>query len=495
MVELAAAAIISAVGLTGTAATVGTIVVSAGISIGIGAAAQALLAPDVDTQAQKYEPPQKGRSVVSDDGRKVTSKQPVPMRRMIVGRALVSGPLFFLEVKNPYLYLGIILGDGPIEAVEYAQINGSAVYFTEDFSAGFAPFRSGNLVHLYASFRTGTADQEIDPILAADFPTLPSTFRQRGVATAVFKCYWGFNREHHEALWGTSGINPLCLVRGSKVYDPRDLNQSPSNSSTWAFTDNAALIQAHWLTQRWQYPVANGEIDWNSVKRAADICDETVATRTGTERRYVAGGVISADDGHFDTARTLLTANSGRMYYRQGKIALESGAPKTSVFTITDRDIISGVSHRHSASVTQAVNRVRTLFTATDREWEKANGPIIENASYQSMDGRVNEQTIDLAFTNSSSATQRIGRRFLETQRAGRELHMTLGSRAQFLEAGDLVTVASRTLPYINGVYDLLSVVQSPIGSEVRLMEYSPLVDQWNPAADDLPFTISPASL
>jgi hypothetical protein len=494
VVEVAAAALISAVGLTGTAATVGTIAVSAAISVGVGFAAQALMTPDAP-EAQAYEPQKKARSAVGDDGRKITSRQPIPMRRMIVGKALVSGPLFFLEVKNPYLYMGIILGDGPIDGVEYAQFNGSSVFFGSDGAANGLPFRSGSLVHLYASFRNGDADQAIDPILAADFPGLPSTFRQRGVATAVFKCYWGLSRDHHEALWGSSGINPLCLVRGAKVYDPRDLNQRLSDPTTWIWSDNAALIQSHWLTQRWQYPIADGEIDWSSVKRAADVCDETVGTSSGSERRYIAGGVISADDGHFETARTLLTANSGRMYYRQGRIALESGAPKTSIFTVTDRDIISGISHRHSAPVTQAVNRVRTMFTAMNREWEKANGPIVESTVYQTEDGRVNEQTIDLAFTNTSSATQRIARRYLETQRAGRELQMTLSPRGQFLEAGDLITVNSRTIPYINGVYDILSVLQSATGSEVRLVEYSPSVDTWNPATDDLPFTISPASL
>lgn len=494
MVEIAAAALVSAVGLTGTAATIGTIAVSAAVAVGVGYAAQELLTPDLP-EAQSYEPQKKARSAVADDGRKITSRQPIPMRRMIVGKALVSGPLFFLEVKNPYLYMGIILGDGPIGGVENAQLNGSSVFFTENFAANTFPFRSGPVIYLYASFRDGSADQAIDPILAADFPTLPTTFRQRGVATAVFKCHWGLSRDHHEALWGTSGINPLCLVRGSKVYDPRDLNQRLSDPATWVWSDNAALIQAHWLSQRWQYPVAEGEIDWPSVKRAADVCDETVGTMSGTERRYIAGGVISADDGHFETARTLLTANSGRMYYRQGKIALESGAPKTSVFTITDRDIISGVSHRHSAPVSRAVNRVRTLFTARDREWEKANGPIVDSATYQALDGRVNSQTIDLAFTNTSSATQRIAKRYLETQRAGRELQMTISFRGQFLEAGDLVTVNSRTIPYINGVYDVLSVLQSDVGSEVRLVEYDPRIDAWDPATDDLPFTISPASL
>jgi len=491
MAEVAAAAIISAVGLTGTAATVGTIVVSAGISVGLGLAAQAFL----DQPQQTYKPQSKARSAVTDDGRKVTSQQPIPMRRMIVGQALVSGPLFFLEVKNPFLYMGIILGDGPIDGVLYAQFNGKAIYFSDSGAAFTAPFRDGPSVYLHASFRNGDPDQEMDPLLASGFPGLPSTFRQRGVATAVFRCYWGVNRDHHEALWGSTGINPLCLVRGAKVYDPRNPNQSLSQPSTWAWSDNAALIQSHWLTQRWQYPVAEGEVDWGSVRTAADICDEAVGTASGVEKRYAAGGVISADDSHFEVARQLLTANAGRMYFRQGKMALESGAPKTSVFTVTDRDIVSGVSHRHSSPVTQAVNRVRTLFTATDREWEKANGPIVQNTDYQSEDGRVNEQTIDLPFTNSASATQRIAKRYLETQRAGRELQMTLAPRAQFLEAGDLITVSSLAIPYINGTYDLLSVVHSDAGIEVRLVEYSPLIDEWNPATDDLPFTISPASL
>lgn len=483
-----APAVVAAAGLTGTAAAIGSIVVSTAISAGLGLAAQALLAPD----APNYQPPKKGKSVV-DDGRKITSQQAVPVRRMIVGTALVSGPLFFLEVKNPYLYMGIILGDGPIDGVEYAQFNGSSVYFTGNGAANSLPFRSGTAVYLYASFRNGETDQEIDPILAADFPSLPSTFRQRGVATAVFKCYWGTGRDHHESLWGSSGINPLCLVRGAKVYDPRDLGQSLSDRSTWAFSDNAALIQTHWLTQRWQYPVPADEIDWDSIKSAANVCDETVGTRSGAERRYVAGGVISADDSHFETARTLLTANSGRMYFRQGRIALESGAPKSPVFTVVDRDIVSGISHRHSSAASQAVNRVRTLFTATNREWERANGPVVQSSAYQAGDGRVNEQTVDLSFTNSASTTQRIAKRYMETQRAGRELQMTLGPRAQFLEAGDLITVNSSSIPYINGIYDLISVTQASGGSEVRLVEYSPLVDAWDPSTDDQAFTISPA--
>ncbi len=487
MPPVIAAAIAAAIpALAGTAASViGSIVFSA-ITYGV----------SEYLRAQNTRPRDVARNAFSDDGRKQSVRQAVPVRRMVFGRVLTSGPIFFYHVANPWLYLGILISDGPIAGIDSVQIAGRTITFNPvSFEATSEPYQTATDIFLYGSFRTGATDQAIDPLLDADFPGLPATFRQRGIATGVLKMHWGDNSDHHESLWGANP-NPLFLTRGRLCYDPRISGQSPTDVATWTYTTNAALVLAQWLITRWRHPIDPGQVNWSRIAEAADICDQWVP-RVGEEpeRRYTASGIVMGDDSPYETARQLLSSLNGGLVYRDGLYGIRAAAARTPVATIIDRDITGPIRQRHDAPLREAANTMRTVFTAPEREWEKANGPVLAPAAYIAADGRVNAATLDLSFTASHTTAQRLAKQAMEERRNGRTISTSIAHTLIGLEVGDVVRVALTTLSYLNGLYTVEQIGLNKAGLPVELRAYADTTFAWNAATEEQAFTLSPTEL
>src|SRR5690606_38031483 len=135
-----------------------------------------------------------------------------------------------------------------IDGFENLFINGHTVFIDQDGFATSVPFRDGDRKYIEVSFRRGTLDQSVDPIIARDFPDMPATFRQRGHATIVIKAHYGFGSgfeaqyEDHKRVYGDQGaLQPLVRYRGARVPDLRRGGVSLGDPSTWVWSDNAAL--------------------------------------------------------------------------------------------------------------------------------------------------------------------------------------------------------------------------------------------------------------
>lgn len=484
VVAAAALAAIPALGATG-AAIVGHLVVTA-VAYGIGEY----------LRATHGRPRDVARNAFGDDGRKQSIRQAVPVKRAVYGQVLAAGPMFFYHVANPWLYVGQLLSEGPIAGVDSVQIAGRTVHFSPATLAPVEePYQTSSGIFAYASFRNGSSSQAIDPLLAADFPALPSTFRQRGIATVVYKLHWGTNSDHHNLLWGASP-NPLALMRGRLVYDPRVSGQDPANPATWVYSSNAALILAHWLINRWRHPVPAALVDWDRIKQAADICDEWVPRlNADPERRFEAHGIVMGDDAHFETARQLLSALNGGLTYRNGLYSIRAAAPRTPVATITDADIVGPIRQRHAAPIRESPNTIRTVFHSSERGWERANGPILAPVAYLAADGRPNTVTLDLPWTVSHTTAQRLAKQAMEERRLGRTLSTSLHHVMIGLEVGDVVRVSLRTLPYLDGLYTVEQLGVGARGLPVELRAYADTTFAWDAATEEQPFTIDPVDL
>lgn len=433
-----------------------------------------------------------------DEGQKLTVQQSVPVQRLIYGRALVGGPIFFYECKPPYLYIGIVLASHEIDGVEQVLVNGRRVTFDAAGNIGTEGFVIGGIPYLTVSFRMGMADQLIDPILAADFAELPSTFRQRGHATAVLKCYYGADADEHGDVWGQGTPQFLFLVKGMKVYDPRNPAQSSSDAATWAWSDNAALCIAHYLTYAKGAQRSWDKIDLAALQQAANDDATAVALLDGTyEARYTINGVIELTSDPLSIILDMLTANLGRLIWRDGKYVILSGVPRAPVWTLTDESARGPMEVRMHRDRAGLVNSVRTVFTATDREYKTANGPVLTNSAYVTADGEEHAITITLPFTASHTRAQRIAKATMENARYGKTLARRESLDAIRLNAADIVNVEVGFLPVMGGVFEIESMTFDPETMEVEIEaeEYSAAMYDWIAANDEQPFAIEPAEL
>jgi hypothetical protein len=117
----------------------------------------------------------------------------------------------------------------------------------------------------------GAASQTADPMLVASMSNWTSAHRLDGVAYIV--AHYGYDKE---GMW--SGVPQLTVqVKGKKVFDPRDTNQTFGTVSTYEWSDNPALTFLDFITND-EYgkglPIA--KVNTTTFTTAANVADTLV---------------------------------------------------------------------------------------------------------------------------------------------------------------------------------------------------------------------------
>lgn len=445
---------------------------------------------------------------------RLNTRQDVPPQRKIYGEVLVGGPLFFEESKNPLYYQGFLLSEGPI--TEVMEVRNTQEIFRVHpviFGQAFEPFTNVEGRPLYVGrvklcVRQGLIGQAIDPILAAAFPALdPATFLQRGVATLVCEAHFGSDFDENELLWGSSRRpNPIALIRGVPVYDPRnprhvlptdvdDPAEVEACRLTWDWSNTAALVQADYLWDPKGGRIPIGSLDWDRIARSADYDEGMIGTNEGPLiKRHTIDGVVTAGQQPLQILQSMLTANRGFIARSRGRVWVQSSQPiDKPVITITDDHIKGGIELRRAQPKRSLLNRVRSRFIDPRQQWTTVDGPIRNRTDLQALDGDIYQSTLDLPWTADHRRAQRIAEQMLRDSRLGRSIRMPLMVDTLGLDAGSVIRVDLSIYPRANGVYRLTEVQLSGSLDSIVITgaEYDPSIERdWNPETDELPFEL-----
>jgi len=117
----------------------------------------------------------------------------------------------------------------------------------------------------------GQATQLADPMLVASMPNWTTAHKLNGVA--YIAAHYGYDKE---GIW--SGIPQLTVqVRGKKVFDPRDTNQTFGTVSTYKYSDNPALTFLDYITNNeYGKGLTQSQINMSTFTAAANVCDTEV---------------------------------------------------------------------------------------------------------------------------------------------------------------------------------------------------------------------------
>lgn len=424
-------------------------------------------------------------------------RQSVPFQRVIYGEARVGGALFFLDDSvPPYLVVGLLLSRRRC-TFRQAYIGVAPVEFDGAGDIITSPWdTAGTAARLRMSFRDGDPDQAIDPILIAHKADLPSTFRQRGHSTFVYRAHYGSSVENFQELWGQVQIPNIQIdVYGATVHDPREASSIVDDEPSWPYRNTAALVQADWLRQPYGGRAPESKLRWDEIARAAEYDDEIVGMKDGSfQRRYTIDGVVTLNQDPASIMAQMLSANRGFICTNQGRMWVTSTPPEEPILTIDDSMLHGGFEFRHTDPKQQLVNKVRTRFVAPDREYQMADGPVRIDAAYVAANGQELEATVGLPFTLSDARAQRIADLFIEESQLQRSLTANLPMRLLGIYPGKAVKVESELFSFMNGTYKIIAV---GISDDLRrlpvtLKEYdATLAGQWTPATDQADFTVA----
>ena len=514
----------SSAAIGGFASVVGGAIVGVGISIGVNYAVSALRGNGAAPLSGSGSGSGIGASASASASAtalnapaiKYNERQAIPSKRIIYGTAQVGGALFFEAVKPPYLYQGVLICAKQVSAFRQMWIGAQSISF-----AAFTPNSILTPVpvaglpnypgRLQVCLRLGSPTQAIDPLLHNDFSNLDASFRQQGIATAVIRYHYGVDYPEFTALWGqVSRPNPLFLVDGVAVPDPRNpghiLSWDPSDpnsvaaaEATWSFSNNAALVQAHYLTQHFGGRINPSRMDWGKVASAADWDDGLVGCKDGAFiKRNTIDGVVTLNQSPATVLAGMLSANRGFVLESAGKSWVSSSAPRNPVTTIYDGLLTGAVDYRAAKPKRDMINRVKTQFVASDRQYQTTVGPVFSRPDLQLLDGELLDATLSLPFTLDNRRAQRLAKAFLKTSRLGAQL--TCGCDVEILAncsdelVGNTVNFDSRLFPQANGIWFVTSwgFSNSFSSIDISLSQYDPSIEtDWTAAADERPFVLA----
>ena len=463
---VAAAAVVASVGVAIGAVAVSAAIFSVAATAATAGLSYAMRPRDAGTNVVSASSPAPPQPAPSNSLRTVPIRQPTPSRRYVYGQCRTGGVLFFQQSNNPWLYIGTLISDGTLDAI-------SAVYFGDTTIALDASGAAVTGTVYSGKFQLekglGLPSQAASALLAATFPTTATaTFKQSGVARAVAKMHWGADASQSAVLWGGS-VSPTYLVRGVRVYDPRVVGMSQTDATTWAYSNNPALCVLHALTHIWDSPLAYSEVDLASVSAAANVCDALVSVGGTSKPRFTLAGVFEAGTPVSSQISAMLAAMGGAITFNDGVYSVHADAPRTSVLTITDADVL----HIGEVSFDVATDE---QFGAISAEYFNADDAGKKNTSPQYViDATGRATALSLLFCDQSHSAQILAYRALVKSLAKRTITLTVSDAGLWLLPHiDNVTINSAAAPMLNGEYEVTQVDLTVAGAALKLREYAP---------------------
>jgi hypothetical protein len=363
------------------------------------------------------------------EGMQANQRSAVASREYVYGQVRKGGTITYMEstgVKNKYLHMVLVLAGHELSEINDIYINDEIVTLDAE---GFA---TGDTWKSKVRIKKHLGDQTTaDAALLGESEQIDSAFVGNG-------CAYLYIRLEYDSDVFANGI-PLftAIVKGAKVYDPRE----PSNPA--AYSNNPALCIRHYLTSAYGLGDTSSEIDDVAFAVAAHICDDDIALAVvGTQNQYEMNGVVSASMTFGDALSKMLSACAGTLFWGGGKWQLKPGYYSTPTASFTLDDLRGPISGSPRANMRDSFNSVRGKFNDADQDWITVDYPEIASTVFLAEDNGFKQPLdLELPFTTSSPMAQRLAKITLYRARDAITFSADFGLSALSTQIGDTVAL------------------------------------------------------
>jgi len=450
--------------------------VTAGVGAALGGAFTTLfvqnLALGLLSKALAPKPPSAGGLQATDNTQSVRS--PIASRKMVYGRTRVGGSIVYLESTgsdNKYLHLVLAVAAHEIDGFEQVYFDDELVWDSGTYQGNWASYARLN----FADGSQTTADTD----LVAESAHWTSAHVLND--TAYIYARLTFNRDKY-----ANGVpNISAVIRGKKVYDPRD--------TTTAWSQNPALcIRDYLLDTKYGMAVDSTELNSSSWIAAANLCDELVTTSTGTQSRYLLDGVVDTAGSRRSIIEAMLTSLGGSLIYSGGEFYLEGSAYRTPTVTIDESMIVDSMTIQTKRSSRDLFNGVKGVFSSVDDNYVLTDYPAIISSSYAVEDGAPSYIDIDLPYTTDVLMAERIAKLSLLRSRQQITVGLRCNLSALSLRAGDTVMLDNARMGWSGKVFEVTNLSfeagsNGELSVALNLIETSSAVYDWT-TGDEIDF-------
>ena len=409
-----------------------------------------------------------------------TSREPAGSRKLVYGKIRTGGQVVFISHSgddNKYLHMAIAFASHEIESFEEIWFNDKKVWTTAGFQSDW-----GTYVTIDRKF--GTATQTASQQLKDAHVQWTDNHKLSGIAYVAFKLEWNQDKF-------PQGVpNITAVVKGKKVYDPRDSNQSATDASTWTYSTNPALCLRDYLVDQ-KYGLGEDRtlIDSTALTAAANLCDETQNDgvdiySTSGQKRYQLNGVLDAANNIKDNIEQMLSAMGGNLTYSGGKYFIKGAEYVAPTVTFDEADCVSEIAVQTKQSRRGVYNGVKGIFVAENKNWKVLDYPAQISSTYEAEDGDPIYLDMPLPFVTNEKQAQLLAKLALLRSRQQTVLQVTVNLKGLQVKVGDTVNITNTRLGYSSKVFEVieysLSAPESgPVGVDLTLIETGSAVYDW----------------
>ena len=461
----------SAAAATAALGTVGYALAITAVNLAISVATNAIIS------ALTPAPPSPKQSLL------VNSRSAAGPQEIVYGEVRKGGTITYLETTRggSVLYQIITLAAHEIESVEEIYINDEVATLSNDAysvskrsGAGWVTndnwSEDGNEHEIRIFYHLGDQTAITDTFANSSVESLDSVFFDTGSSDEDSQNFDGTGQPTKDSFVGNgiaylfvrfsyasgvfqNGIPTITAkIRGKKVYDPRD--------TSTAYSNNAALCIRDYLTSA--YGLEDPKIDETVFQAAANTCDEPVTLDAGgTEPRYTINGVVNTEQTYGDVLQQMVAACAGTLFWGGGKWKLKVGEYNAPTKVLTLDDLRSNINLQTRVNLRDQFNRVQGIFTDAEQRYAIADYPPIISegtGSFTEEDGGVEQAlNLDLPFTTSSAAAQRIAKLTLFRGREQMVFQADFGLNAFDVEVGEIIALTIDRYGWDEKEFEVLS--------------------------------------
>lgn len=218
---------------------------------------------------------------------------------IVYGRQRVGSKLFIIKSYADTLVVGAAFCEGPIDSFITVEVNDTVLNESVVTANGLATVVTtySGLISLEAFLGSQTTPSPM--LVAAMAGSTPSYTDTLVSSTEKYYTTYAVLTLQPNSTTGFPNIS--AEIKGMKVYDPRDARQSPTDNTTWTWSDNPALCLADLISST-AYGLGR-DVDWDSVAEVANFNDEEVGFPPDVSRTLNL--VIDAQQNTTDWIETL----------------------------------------------------------------------------------------------------------------------------------------------------------------------------------------------
>ncbi|RQW32567.1 phage tail tip protein J-related protein, partial [Proteus mirabilis] len=341
---------------------------------------------------------------------------------VIVGKTVISGLLFFAEEEageqdeNEKITLALALAGHPIEKI-------GKIWLGDDLIETFGD---------KASWELHNDREDADPFMLKNCSSWKEDMIGRGLAW--LRVTLTFDQEKFP--YGLPNVK--CEVWGKHLFDPR------TGQTVWG--NNGVLVILDYY--RHYLKVPDTDIDFDSFKQAADLCDEKVSLpEGGFEPRYTLNGAYDLNESPSSVLEAMHKCINAEPTFTAGKHGIQIGAYYgPAIKTITESQLIGTVTCTPETGLKDATNAVYGTFIDAEQLYTKTDFTPVIVDEWVKEDGLEIRENIDYRFVTSPYQAQRLARQYLRKKKAGRRVQLTMNLDGYAYRPGEVVLLALPSL-------------------------------------------------